>query len=103
MAVKKKKSSKEKVSKSKAKTKSKKSAKKKVDKEPRVTRKDFILGLVENAGKKGISTSAIVEKTDAEFEYDEGKSSRMRVNNTIKDAAADGTVKVKDGLVNWKG
>lgn len=98
MAVKKKKSSKEKTSKVQKSTK-----KKKVEKEPRVTRKGFILGLIEDAGKKGISNSAIVKKTDDEFEYDEGKSSRMRVNNTIKEAEAEGTVKVKDGLVTWKG
>jgi hypothetical protein len=83
--------------------KTKKTKKKKVDKEPRVTRKGFILDLVKAAGRKGISNEAIVEETDGEFVYGEGKTSRMRVNNTIKESAEAGTVKVKDGLVTWQG
>ncbi|MHA2064253.1 MAG: hypothetical protein ACXABY_07725 [Candidatus Thorarchaeota archaeon] len=98
MAVKKKKKTKAKVD-----TK-KKSKKKRTDDEdePRVTRKSFILDSIERAGSKGISVAALVEKTNEEFDYGEGKSSRMRVNNTVKEAAESGDVKVKDGLVTRK-
>ena len=90
--------------KGKAKSSSKKKTKKsKAPKEPRVTRKGFILGLVEKAGKKGISKEKIVEKTDAQFEYGEGKSSKLRVNNTLKAAKDEGILKVNDdGKATWK-
>lgn len=84
--------------------KSKKEKKeKKEEKEPRVTRKSFILDSVESAGKKGIAVSDLVEATNEEFEYEEGKTSRMRVNNTLKQAAEEGQVEVKDGVAFWIG
>lgn len=101
MAVKKKKSSKGKAGKPDVKRK-KKRTKAEDDEEPRVTRKSYVLDLVEGAGSKGISVAALVEKTDDQFDYGEGKTSRMRVNNTIKEAVEDGLVRVKDGLVTWK-
>jgi len=72
-------------------------------KEPKLTRKGFVLGLVEKAGSKGISTASLIEKTDVQFAYGEDGSSRMRVNNTIKEATDKGIVAIEDGVVTWKG
>ena len=96
MAIKSNKAKKEKTKK----VKSKATTKGKKDKGP--SRKDFILGLVEKAGAKGISKSALVKKTDEEFRYDSDKSSRLRVGNTIKKAEEAKIVTVSDGIVTWK-
>lgn len=74
----------------------------KAPKEKKPSRKSFILEVIEGAGRKGISTAALIKRTDSQFDYAEGKS-RMRVNNTIREAKDSGSVKVNDdGVIIWK-
>jgi len=88
----------------KKKTTGKEKTKEKEVKKAVLTRKGYILKLVKDAGAKGVKVDTIIEKTDSKFDYEEGKSSRMRVNNTLKQAADDGKVKVTDsGKAIWKG
>lgn len=100
MAAKKKASKPKKAAK---KTATKKAAKKKTEKKASgPSRKSFILELVQKAGKKGVSTDKLIEQTAKKFEYPADKPPRMRVNNTLKEAAADGQLTVKDGVAIWK-
>ena len=100
MAVKSK-SGKKKTKSEKSKKSEKKAKKEKKQRGP--TRKDFILNLIKDAGKKGIATKDLVEATDKQFSYGEDKSSRMRVNNTIKGAVEEGLVETNDGKHTWVG
>ena len=66
------------------------------------TRKAFILDAIKSAGT--ISVKSLITKTDGHFSYAEGKSSALRVNNTVRDAIDAGIVsKDDDGNVIAKG
>ena len=63
-----------------------------------LTRKDFILTEISNAGSKGVKVDSIVKRTNDKFQYGKGESSRLRVGNTLRDAENAGIVRVKNGV-----
>lgn len=80
----------------------KRAASTKNKKQTEISRKDFILDMIRNAGKSGIELKEVVKATDSKFNYVEGRSSRMRVANTVKVAVNNGIVKrLKNGKVAY--
>lgn len=88
------------------KVKEKKEKKAKGERAPREgSRKAFILSQIESAGKSGIAVGALIKAADKKFEYTGDKSSRLRVNNTIREAKENKMVTITEGeddnTVTW--
>ena len=66
------------------------------------TRKAFILETIRAAGGKGIATADLIDKVNIKFKYAEGKSSALRVNNTVREGVESGVLKKsKEGVVSF--
>lgn len=79
---------------------SKKKKKKSSDKPYKLSRKDFVISLIEE-GK--YTRPELIEVTDKKFDYEEGKSSKGRVAKVIKELKAKGQLsESKEGILSTK-
>lgn len=64
----------------------------------------FILNAIREAGELGIAGEALILLTDRKFDYaSRGRSSALRVNETIRKARIQKKVRIADGVIFWIG